>query len=111
MGEGPGFTTEELSSFTGTVRLRPGAASWRDVMGEVIALDSGSRRYFTMNAAGRLLWEPLAAGATIAELEERLGAAYPEARPRARGDVEAFLRVLLDRGLTDLEAPGSTGTP
>jgi hypothetical protein len=79
--------------------LRESELPWRQVEGDVVALDLAASRYLGVNATGALLWERLAAGTTEADLVAALAAAHPQAQDRAAADVAAFLGELRRRGL------------
>lgn len=81
------------------MRLRQEGVAWKDVDGELVALDERAAVYLAANPAGTLLWRSLAGGATPEELAERLVAAFGIDRERAAADAEAFLADLGDRGL------------
>ena len=68
--------------------------SWREVNGEVIALDLESSSYFTTNRTGSLMWNSLVAGATSDELVDLLRSTYGIPVESCRSDVEAFLDLL-----------------
>jgi hypothetical protein len=88
------------------LQLRGDAVEWRRVDDEVVALHLESSLYLAVNATGRLLWEPLAEGATHAQLVERLRDAHGLDADRARADVDAFLAGLREHGLlADRPAP------
>jgi hypothetical protein len=80
-------------------QLNPDSVSWREVDGEILALDLGASRYLTSNAAGALLWKHLAAGATRGELVDALVEEFSIDRERAFTDVDAFLGDLTEQGL------------
>ena len=83
------------------LRLRPAELEWRDVEGEVIALDVGAAEYLTANPAGRALWLQLSEGATREQLAAALVERFGIDAERADVDVEAFLTALRERGLLD----------
>jgi hypothetical protein len=85
----------------GTVRLRPDALDWRDVEGEVVAIDRRTANYLAVNPSGARLWSALSAGASRAELVGILVDAFELERDRAEADVDEFLGEL--RGLDLLE--------
>lgn len=87
-----GGTMDEL-------RLRPVGLHWRELDGEVIALDADDSIYLATNAAGTLLWEALAAGASREQLAGLLVDAYGIAGDQADADARAFLADLETRGL------------
>lgn len=86
-------------------RLRDTELSWKEVEGELIALDLVRSRYFAVNRTGRILWETLQQGATHAELVEKLIQACGVGRERATADVDGFLAELESNGLI---VPGTT---
>jgi Coenzyme PQQ synthesis protein D (PqqD) len=81
------------------LRLRPDGVAWKDVDGEVVALDERAAVYLGVNPAGALLWRSLAGGATHAELVAELAGAFGIAHERAAADTDAFLADLRARGL------------
>lgn len=81
------------------LRLRSDAVEWREVEGEVLALEVGSATYIAANKSGAVLWERLASGATRDELVEALASAYDLDRAKAETDVDAFVETLRSRDL------------
>lgn len=90
-----------MSSAQQVWRLRPGAVSWREADGEVIALDLTTSDYLGVNASGKVLWTRLADGATSGELATALVAEFGVDRARAEADVAAFLDDARTRGLLE----------
>lgn len=84
---------------TREVRLRQDGVTWRDLDGEVVALDLRSSTYLTSNASGTLLWHRLQEGATVSRLVALLQESYALTEEAARADVAAFLGALRGRGL------------
>jgi hypothetical protein len=82
-------------------RLRTEDLHWREIDGEVIALEARGSRYIASNPAGAVLWQELAEGATRAGLAESLVDAFGIARDRAMVDVDAYLADLIARGLIE----------
>jgi hypothetical protein len=80
-------------------QLNPETVSWREVDGEVLVLDLAASRYLSTNAAGALLWQHLAAGATREELVAALVEEFAIGRDRAFADVDAFLDTMSSQGL------------
>jgi Coenzyme PQQ synthesis protein D (PqqD) len=70
--------------------LRPGL-EWRELDGQIVALESGQSLYLAANPAGTLLWRRLAEGTTRAELESTLVDEYAIDPDVAARDVDAFL--------------------
>jgi Coenzyme PQQ synthesis protein D (PqqD) len=81
------------------VRLNPSAVSWREVDGEILALDLVSSTYLATNPAGALLWKPLVDGTSRDALIELLTAEFEVDAERAAADVDAFLKMLATQGL------------
>jgi hypothetical protein len=83
------------------VRLRSGALEWREVEGEIVALDLRSSMYLGVNRTGALLWPTLAEGATREVLLERLTNAHEIDAATAARDLEEFLEALRRRDLLE----------
>lgn len=82
-------------------RLRADALTWREVDGEIVALELATSTYLAVNASGAFLWPMVVAGVTKQELVERLVQHY-EVEPEQAGlDVDAFLAPLRERGLLE----------
>jgi coenzyme PQQ synthesis protein D (PqqD) len=81
------------------LKLRVEDVHWREIDGEVIALEARGSTYVAANGAGTLLWRALAAGTTREALADELIAAYGIDRARAEADTEHFLAQLDDQGL------------
>lgn len=74
---------------------------WREVEGEVVALDRISSTYLAINAAGAVLWPALVRGTGEDELVTLLLAEFGVDEVRARADVEAFVSMLAQRDLLE----------
>jgi hypothetical protein len=85
------------------LRLRPDALEWREVEGEVIALEMRSATYLAANTAGSLLWEKLAEGTTRERLVAELVGRFGVAEERAGEDVDRFLQQLTAKNLLEQE--------
>jgi Coenzyme PQQ synthesis protein D (PqqD) len=83
------------------VRLRPGSVEWREVEGEVVAVDVRTSEYLAINATGAVLWRALQDGATRGELRERLVASFDVEPGLADRDIGEFLAALDERGLLE----------
>jgi hypothetical protein len=81
------------------LRLRDTDLHWREIDGEVIALEARGSTYLAANGAGTLLWRALAAGATPEALADELVRAYGIDRERAVADADAFVARLSQQGL------------
>jgi hypothetical protein len=84
-----------------TLRLRPDALDWREVEGEIVALDVRASTYLAVNATGASIWPALLEGATRDELVNRLQGRFEIDQSRAEADVDAFLATLRQRDLLE----------
>ncbi|MEE8601607.1 PqqD family protein [Euzebya tangerina] len=73
--------------------------SWREIDGEVIAVDLTRDEYLSLNHTGSLLWRELVAGATITDLVDRLVQAFAVDARTASRDVTEFVTTLRERRL------------
>jgi Coenzyme PQQ synthesis protein D (PqqD) len=81
------------------LRLRDTDLHWREIDGEVIALEARGSTYLAANAAGTVLWHALAAGATRERLANELVRVYGIEHDRAVADVDGFVSALAEQGL------------
>jgi hypothetical protein len=81
------------------LRLRTADLSWREIDGEIVAVDVARSAYLSSNRAGTLLWQMLATGATREELATTLVATFGIDRERAETDVATFIDNLVARDL------------
>jgi hypothetical protein len=81
------------------LRLRDADLHWREIDGEVIALEARGSTYVAANGAGTLLWRALAGGTTREALVDELVRAYGIDRAQAAADAEHFLGQLSEQGL------------
>jgi hypothetical protein len=82
-----------------TLKLRDADLHWREIDGEIIALEARGSTYVAANGAGTLLWRSLASGTTPDALADELVRAYGIDRGRATADAEAFVAQLRAQGL------------
>jgi len=85
----------------GRYRLRDGAVSWRDVDGEVIALDIESGEYLSLNGSGRVLWLALIEPASVDELGALLVETFGISEALGLADASTFVADLERRALLD----------
>jgi hypothetical protein len=83
----------------GVLRLDREASEWREMEGEVVALDVGCSEYIATNRAGAELWRLLDSGASRADLIGALVARFGIDEPTAAADVDRFLGSLRARNL------------
>ena len=81
------------------LQLRDVDLDWREVEGELVALDLRESRYLAVNRTGQVLWAALAEGATRPQLVERLIDDFGIDQARAAADVDAFTAELESRDL------------
>jgi hypothetical protein len=96
-----------LSAAPEQLRLRAENLDWRLVEGEIVALDVSRSAYLGVNAAGALLWEALARGATREQLVRLLRGRFGVAASAAERDVTAFVGQLGARDLLRGHEPDS----
>lgn len=81
------------------LRLSTTEVHWREIDGEVIALETRGSTYLAANSAGTVLWRALAAGTTREGLADELVRAYGIDRDRAVADADSFVAALAAQGL------------
>lgn len=82
-----------------TLRLRADDLHWREVDGELIALDLRESEYFAVNRSGAALWAAIAAGASERELADLLVERFGLTEEAAAADAQEFVADLERRGL------------
>ena len=85
------------------MRIRSGVVEWREVEGEIVALDLRSQTYLGINRTGAAIWPALIAGAERAALIAELTEKFRVSEDQAAADLDAFLAQLRDQDL--LEEP------
>jgi hypothetical protein len=85
-------------------QLRDAAVSWRDVDGEIVALDISSGVYFTLNGSGRLLWMALVEPASPDHLGGLLASTFGIPSAQACSDALEFVGGLVGRGIVEAVA-------
>jgi hypothetical protein len=97
---------------TPTERLQPRrtdvAAKVMD--GEAIIINMANGVYYSLDKAGGVVWEQIAATRTVSEIVSAVAARYDVSPERARGDVDRLLGELRQEALIepfDGEAPAS----
>ena len=80
-------------------QLRADAVDWREIDGEVVALDRNAASYLAGNPTASVLWQALAVGTTREDLISALTDKYDVDAERAGADVDAFLKELRSRDL------------
>lgn len=83
------------------LKLRSESLDWREIDGEVVALEAERSLYVATNPAGTVLWSRLAEGATRGELVQALLDRWPIDDDCAARDVDAFLTAARTHGLLE----------
>jgi hypothetical protein len=83
------------------LRVRPDALEWRELDGEIVALDLRSSLYLAINPSGAVLWPALVQGASRDELVDRLCTEWRIDRGAAESDVDGFLAELAEHELLE----------
>ena len=83
------------------LRLQGRRVDWREVEGELIALERNEAVYLAGNQSAAILWRALAEGTTDAALAELLVSTYGISAETARADLARFLDDLSARGLLE----------
>lgn len=86
------------------LRLRGEGLEWRLLEGEVVALDSSTDKYLSLNRTGAVLWAALAEGATRENLLARLKEEFDVDEEPAARDLDVFLATLDAQGLLSRDA-------
>ena len=81
------------------LRLRDTDLHWREIDGEVIALEARVSTYVAANGSGTVLWRALAGGCTREDLVDELVQIYGIDRERAAADADRFVGALVEQGL------------
>lgn len=81
------------------LRIRDTDLHWREIDGEIIALEAQGSTYVAANRAGTVLWRELAGGATREDLVAALVGAYGIDRGRAAADADRFVAELAEQRL------------
>jgi Coenzyme PQQ synthesis protein D (PqqD) len=81
------------------LRLRESDLHWREIDGEIVALEARGSTYVAANGAGTLLWRALSDGTTREALVDELVRAYGIEREQASADTDRFLAQLDEQGL------------
>ena len=83
------------------MRLRAEALEWREVEGEVVALDVRSSQYLAINRTGAVLWPLLAAGTDRDALVGAVVREFDVDAETAGRDVDAFVAALDEQDLLE----------
>ena len=80
------------------------ATTWRELDGEIVALDTKDSVYFSVGGFGTMLWPSLISGTTKQALVAEITSTFPDVTAdQAAADVDEFIASCLDYGLIELE--------
>jgi Coenzyme PQQ synthesis protein D (PqqD) len=82
-----------------SLRLRTDALKWREIEGEVVAVDMRNSNYLSANESAVSLWRELSQGTTRERLVELIVEKYGVGAEQAGSDVDTFLADLEAQGL------------
>jgi hypothetical protein len=83
------------------IQIRAGVIEWRDVEGEVVALDLRNKTYLAVNRTGAAIWPALVSGADRGELLVLLLENFSASQDEAAADLDAFLAELAEQDLLE----------
>ena len=69
-----------------------------------VIVDTRSGKCWELNAVGFAIWQQIAAGRSVGETVDAVGAGYAVPADTLRADVVSFVRSLLNEGLATLQA-------
>lgn len=81
------------------LKLKETDLHWREIDGEIIALEARGSRYLAANRAAAVLWRALVSGTTVDALADELVRAFGIDRERAVADAGRFVDALAEQGL------------
>jgi hypothetical protein len=76
----------------------------RDLAGEAVILNLATGTYFGLDAVGTRIWHLIAEHGSTERIVEIVVAEYDVDEGRLRGDLEALLGQLRDKGLVSVDA-------
>jgi hypothetical protein len=83
------------------MRIRSDVLEWRDVEGEIVALDLRTQTYLAINKTGAAIWPMLLAGRDRSELRAELTRKFGVSEEQADEDLDAFLAELAEQNLLE----------
>lgn len=84
-----------------SIKVREGAAVWRELDGETVVLDLEHSTYLGLNATGTLLWPAMVDGASTERLVDLIVDRFGVGRQQASADVAAFVAECRRRRLIE----------
>jgi Coenzyme PQQ synthesis protein D (PqqD) len=83
----------------GTIKVREGAAVWRQIEDETVLLALDSSTYLGLNHTGTVVWPLMVDGTTRDEMVNRLVSRFGVNAARAAADIDAFVDACHEQGL------------
>lgn len=83
------------------LKLRARDVEWREIEGEIVAVDMATANYLAVNRTGAVLWPTLARGTDRDELVDELVSRFEIDRGDATADVDAFILMLTEQQLLE----------
>lgn len=93
------MTTSDPRGDSPPLRVDTTNIAWRDVNGEIVALDLRSSTYFTTNRTGAIMWCALVEGSAVADLVALLKSRFDIDQRQAVEDVQSFVALLSKNNL------------
>ena len=81
------------------LKIRSDAVEWREIEGEIVALDLRRSVYFALNRTATALWEDLLTGASRDGLASKLQTTFGIDRERAERELDQFVQSLREQEL------------
>jgi hypothetical protein len=78
---------------------------------ETVLLHLGTKRYFSLNATGSVIWRALKRGVTAEDMSRELQRRYDVSDERVAQSVNALLDALLEQGLVRQADADSSPSP
>jgi hypothetical protein len=80
------------------------STTWRELDGEIVALNTSGSDYFSIGGFGTILWPSLMSGTTKQGLVAQVMSTFPDVTAeQAVADVDEFIASCIDYGLIELE--------
>lgn len=92
----------------GAIRIAESIA-WREVDGDLVAVDTRTGEYHVLSPVGRSVWESIARGRDLEAAVDAVVSSYRVTRSRALRDTREFVSTLLERGLITLHHDSEKG--
>ena len=80
---------------------RNGRVTWRVLEGDCILLHLDSGVYYTLNSAGRFVWESLDGKKSLSDIHEAMLDRYEADRESVKGDLLEILEDLIKEDLAE----------